>query len=88
MEMKMVKLEPWKGDAASLFHPNDTTAISSSISHDEFFVLTLADDSTLDDSELVSPSPRPSDYFILFPPNTISTSLYIRDGQVSTASPV
>ncbi|MPC26144.1 hypothetical protein E2C01_019277 [Portunus trituberculatus] len=46
-----------------LFHLNGTTAISS-VSKDELFSQTFVNNSTLDDSRLVPPSPPPSDYFI------------------------
>ncbi|MPC49000.1 hypothetical protein E2C01_042787 [Portunus trituberculatus] len=46
-----------------LFHPDDTTAVSS-VSKAELFFQTFANDSTLDDSGLFLPSPPPFDYFV------------------------
>ena len=46
-----------------LLHPDDTAAVSS-VSKGELFVQTFADNSTLDDSGLVPPSPPHSDYFM------------------------
>ncbi|MPC84926.1 hypothetical protein E2C01_079680 [Portunus trituberculatus] len=46
-----------------LFPPDGTTAISS-VSKAKLFFQTFAHNSTLDDSELVSPSPPPSYYFM------------------------
>ena len=47
-----------------LVQPDCTNAISS-ISKTALFAQTFADNSTLDDSGLVPPSPSPSDYFML-----------------------
>ena len=47
-----------------LAQPDGTNAISS-ISKAELFAQTFANNSTLDDSGLVPPSPPPSDYFML-----------------------
>ena len=47
-----------------LVQPDGTNAISS-ISKAELFAQTFANNSTLDDSGLVPPSPPPSDYFML-----------------------
>ncbi|MPC59353.1 hypothetical protein E2C01_053371 [Portunus trituberculatus] len=44
-----------------LFHPDGTTAMSS-VSNSELFSQTFADNSTLDDSGFVRPSPPFSDY--------------------------
>ena len=46
-----------------LLHPDGTPAVSS-VSKDELFAQTFADNSTLDDSGLVPPSPPGSDYFM------------------------
>ena len=47
-----------------LIQPNGTIAISS-FSKADLFAQTFADNTTLDDSGLVPPSPPPSDYFML-----------------------
>ena len=46
-------------------HPDGSTAVSS-ISKDELFAQTFAQNSTLDDSGFIPPSPPQSDYIIPF----------------------